>query len=323
LPKDIAAQRAKRDFDYNQEIKKVTFNRAKILAAQSSRARRSRSVTKSIAGRDRLVYRVKRGDTLGHIAEWYGVRASDIRNWNDISYGEYIRPGQELAVWVAQERVASLKDFDLLSFSQKENMRNGDFADYSQGSSLKGQGTVVSPSQNWTQHEVTEGESLDRIARKYGVTVADLKNWNRLMGTRIHPGQVLDVFSQPEVRTNVIPTPTRNKKASKQIAAATPTGQTHKVKRGETLYQIAKQYSVQPRILMAFNNLRSSKLRIGQVLRIPKSAHADNYIYHTVRKGDTLTKISERYGVSIKQIQSSNNLADGLKVGDRVAIPKQ
>ena len=323
LPKDIAAQRAKKQFDYNQEIRKITFDRSRLLAAERASKRRSKRVTKSVAGKAKLVYTVKRGDTLGQIAEWYGVRASDIRNWNDIAYGEYIRPGQELAIWVARERVPTLKDFDFLSLSQKQNMRNGDFVDYSQGSNLKGNGIVVSPSQNWTQHEVTRGESLDRIARQYGVTIADLKNWNHLKGTKIHPGQILDIYAEPDVRTKLIPTPARKKKTSKGVTATSPSGLTHKVKRGETLYQIARKYSIQPKILMAYNNLRSSRIRAGQILRIPQSTHADNYIYHTVRKGDTLTKISKKYGVSIEQIQSSNDLADGLKVGERVAIPMQ
>ncbi len=323
LPKDVAAQRSKKQFDYNKEIKRINFDRAKLLAAQASKGRRSKKASRAPVGKEKLVYRVKRGDTLGHVAEWYGVRASDIRNWNDISYGEYIRPGQELAIWVPQARAASLKDFDLLSFSEKEHMRNGDFADYSQGSNSKGQGTVVTPSQNWSQHEVAEGESLDRIARRYGVSVADLKNWNRLQGTRIHPGQMLDIFGQPDARTKIIAAPVARKKSQKSVTPVTPTGLTHKVLKGETIYEIAREYSVQPRILMAYNNLRKSKLRVGQILRIPGGTHADNFIYHTVKRGDTLTKISKQYGVPIERIQNSNNFADGLKVGDRVAIPAQ
>jgi membrane-bound lytic murein transglycosylase D len=323
LPKDIAAQRSKKQFDYNQEIRRISFNRSRMLAAQTAKGKRSKKVARTPAGREKLVYRVKRGDTLGQIAEWYGVRASDIRNWNDISYGEYIRPGQTLGIWVPQAKVASLKDFDLLSFSQKEKMRNGDLTDYSQGNSSNGPGVVVSPSQNWTQHEVERGESLDRIARNYGVTIADLKNWNRLKGTRIQPGQVLDIFGLPDARTKLIATPALKKRGPKAVSANTPAGLAHKVKKGETLYEIARKYSVQPRILMAYNNLRGTKLRVGQVLRIPRGTHADNYIYHTVKKGDTLTKISKRYGIPIERIQSSNNLADGLKVGDRVAIPSQ
>lgn len=323
LPKDVAAQRSKVQFDYNKEIRRINFDRAKILAAQSSKGRRTRKAKSSVTGREKLVYRVKRGDTLGHIAEWYRVRASDIRNWNDIAYGEYIRPGQELAIWVPQEKVASFKDLDLLSLTQKENMRGGDFADYSRSTNTIGQGVVVTPSQNWSQHEVVEGESLDRIARHYGVSIADLKNWNRLKGTRIHPGQVLDIYAQPDVRSKIIFTPTPKKQSSKTATESTPAGLTHKVKRGETIYQIAREYSVQPKILMAYNNLRRARLRVGQVLRIPKGTHADNFIYHTVRRGDTLSGISKRYGVPIDRIQSSNNLAEGLKVGDRVAIPMQ
>jgi len=318
LPKEIASQRAKKQFDYDREIKRVSFDRAKMLAAQSHHSRGS---ARRPVGKEKLVYRVKRGDTLGQIAEWYGVRASDIRNWNDIAYGEFIRPGQVLAIWVAQERVASLKDFDLLSFSEKENMRNGDFADYSQNGNSKGQGIVVSPSQNWTQHEVVQGESLDKIAHEYGVTVEDLKNWNQLRGTRIQVGQILDIFSLPDSRVRIIPTPVTRKKTRRSVTPAANSGITHKVKKGETLYEIARRYSVQPRILMAYNNLRSTRLHIGQILRIPRGSHADNFIYHTVRKGDTLTKLSQRYGVSVERIKNSNDLADGLKVGDQLAIP--
>jgi membrane-bound lytic murein transglycosylase D len=174
LPREVATQRSKKEFDYNREIRRVSFDRSKFLAAQAAKGKRSKKMAKNIAGRQKLTYRVKRGDTLGQIAEWYSVRASDIRNWNDIAYGEYIRPGQELAIWVPQQKAASLKDVDLLGFSEKQNLRNGDLLDYAQGSQTLSQGAVVSPSESWTQHEVVEGESLDRIARTYGVTVSDL-----------------------------------------------------------------------------------------------------------------------------------------------------
>lgn len=47
-----------------------------------------------------VVYRVKRGDTLGHIAENYGTRANHLRRWNNLNYGQYIFPGQKLIIWV-------------------------------------------------------------------------------------------------------------------------------------------------------------------------------------------------------------------------------
>lgn len=54
------------------------------------------------AGHIKVVYTVRRGDTLGHIAEDYGTRAGKIRRWNNLSYGQYIYPGQKLVLWVKQ-----------------------------------------------------------------------------------------------------------------------------------------------------------------------------------------------------------------------------
>lgn len=53
-------------------------------------------------GHVKLVYTVRRNDTLGHIAENYGTRASRIRKWNGLNYGDLIHPGQKLVLWVKQ-----------------------------------------------------------------------------------------------------------------------------------------------------------------------------------------------------------------------------
>ncbi len=52
------------------------------------------------AGHYKVVYTVKKGDTLGHIAEDYNTRASRIRRWNGLKYGQHIFPGQKLTLWV-------------------------------------------------------------------------------------------------------------------------------------------------------------------------------------------------------------------------------
>ena len=52
------------------------------------------------AGHFKVVYSVKKGDTLGHIAENYKTRASMIRKWNNLAYGQHIFPGQKLVLWV-------------------------------------------------------------------------------------------------------------------------------------------------------------------------------------------------------------------------------
>ena len=49
---------------------------------------------------NKIIYKVRRGDTLGHIAEDYRTRASKIRQWNGMKYGQHIFPGQKLTLWV-------------------------------------------------------------------------------------------------------------------------------------------------------------------------------------------------------------------------------
>ena len=63
----------------------------------------------------RLTYTVKSGDNLGFISEWYNVRVSDIRYWNNI-YRNTIRAGQRLAIYVPRNKLAKYQDINRLYF---------------------------------------------------------------------------------------------------------------------------------------------------------------------------------------------------------------
>ncbi|MBT4149061.1 MAG: LysM peptidoglycan-binding domain-containing protein [Candidatus Marinimicrobia bacterium] len=56
----------------------------------------------AMPGYNKLTYKVRKGDTLGHIAEDYGTKASTIRKWNSLKYGQHIFPGQKLTLWIKQ-----------------------------------------------------------------------------------------------------------------------------------------------------------------------------------------------------------------------------
>ncbi|SVC21090.1 uncharacterized protein METZ01_LOCUS273944, partial [marine metagenome] len=61
------------------------------------------SIPKSaMSGYNKLTYKVRKGDTLGHIAQDYSTRASTIRKWNGLKYGQHIYPGQKLTLWIKQ-----------------------------------------------------------------------------------------------------------------------------------------------------------------------------------------------------------------------------
>ncbi|WP_060983121.1 N-acetylmuramoyl-L-alanine amidase [Vibrio splendidus] len=103
----------------------------------------------------------------------------------------------------------------------------------------------------------------------------------------------------------------------------------HKVSRGESLSVIASKYGTSTQALMKFNNLKSSSLAIGQVLKIPGSASSSSSssavrtktITHTVKSGEYLGKIASRYKVSVADIKRENRLkSETVRVGQKLRI---
>ncbi len=117
------------------------------------------------------------------------------------------------------------------------------------------------PSSAPLYHKVKRGESLNKIANQYHVEVQDLKVWNNLKRRAIVPGQRL------KIRNNTPMSAGRSAIAKKKV----PSYITYKVKRGDTLSEIAQKYrgaSIQS--IKAINNLKGSSLHPGTVLKISK-----------------------------------------------------
>lgn len=179
----------------------------------------------------------------------------------------------------------------------------------------------IKKAQERTIHVVRSGENLGLIAKRYHVYVSQLRAWNGMRGSTIYPGQRLVVY--PSARYNPVSVPS-SATASK---SAVPGG-THIVKSGENLGLIAKKYGCSVAQLKSWNNLRKSTIHPGQKLVVSKNATAKidpnkEYIYHTVRSGDTLWDIAKMYdGVTVNQIKSLNNISNArrLKPGDKIRI---
>jgi len=270
LPRDIAERKV--PYDYSPEIRGMNFGSIKSYAARDkvnkAKLRHAKREVKKPKGKTKLVYRVKRGDTIGHIAEWYGVRASDIRNWNDISYGSYIHAGQSIAIWVPASKSKLLKKVNSMDFSEKQAMIKGDLAEAERAE--EGKTRKVSLSSEWIQHEVKSGQTLEVIAKTYEVTINELKQWNNLRSSKILAGQILEIYDKPEERVKIIAAPAAGQTSSpyktSSIGIFSPT---HKVKAGESIYTISKLYGVDMQTLKKYNNLKSDKILIGKLLKIP------------------------------------------------------
>ena len=167
-------------------------------------------------------------------------------------------------------------------------------------------------------HIVKSGESLGSIAKKYRISVNQLKTWNNLKSTTIYPGQKLIVYSSGA--------PMAQAGNSNPVTRSTEQT-THVVKSGENLSIIAKKYKCTVTDLKNWNNLKSTNLSIGQKLKVyppaeGSSSSSGGSITHTVKAGDNLWDISRKYGVSVEQIRKLNGLSSNavLKIGQKLVI---
>ena len=150
-------------------------------------------------------------------------------------------------------------------------------------------------------YKISKGDTLYSIAQKYGVTVNDIINYNQLANTLLSVNQQL-----------LIP-------VNQTIEAGKEPHINYFVKRGDTLYNIAKRYNVTSKELMDYNNLSSSLLNIGDEILIPQSKQLVNYF---VKTNDTLDSIAERFNTTVEEIMKTNSLnTTDIKIGQLLIIP--
>lgn len=142
-------------------------------------------------------------------------------------------------------------------------------------------------SSNRTTHKVKSGESLGLLANRFGVGISDLKKWNNLRNDIIYIGQSLIVYASARE-----PQPVSITTSEQQIEKTVTTVElkegeyiSYKVKSGDTLYSIAKQFpGISPDNLMAWNGI-GTKIQPGQKIKILKTEISD---YDPKRYPDTL-----------------------------------
>ena len=173
----------------------------------------------------------------------------------------------------------------------------------------------------FVEHFVARGETMGGIARKYRVSSHLLQEANpRVHPRRLRIGQRLVVptggaISSSMARRMSDPTP----------AAGTNTSGYHRIKRGDTLSEIADEYGVTQRELRAWNKLDAKgTVRVGQKLRVaPSGEKGGSARTHVVRWGDTLSGLAKRYGVSVAELRRANGLTQRstLRAGESLRIP--
>lgn len=145
---------------------------------------------------------------------------------------------------------------------------------------------------------VKKGDSLWSIARKYNLSVNELKALNNLSSNALSVGQRLIV----------------GKESSNDYV----------VSAGDTLWAIARKFNVSVDDIKALNNLSSNNLSIGMVLKIPLYSNKQNEEtnVYVVKSGDSLWSIARMFNSTVDEIKSLNGLKSNvLRIGQRLVVP--
>lgn len=200
-------------------------------------------------------YTVKSGDSLWSISKKFGITVDELKSANNLS-SNLLSVGQNLII------------------PGKEAQATGD------------------------EYVVKKGDTLYSIARKYNTSVDNLKSINNITTDSLAIGQIIKLPSTSSTASD-----------------------TYIVKKGDSLYSIARTYNTSVDKLKEINNLTSNALAIGQVLKLSSSNASENVVY-TVKKGDSLYSIAREYGTTVDAIKKLNNITSNtLSIGQKLLLP--
>lgn len=172
-------------------------------------------------------------------------------------------------------------------------------------------------------HTVKRGETLGAIARTYDTTVRELMEQNPGLTAKIQIGQQISVPSN-RIESTVSPSVAQPAVAASTSGSSNQARKVHVVRRGDTLGRIASQNRVTVAQIQSWNNMRGTRINVGQRLVVSSPAAAvastqnsastdtsipsSNVIRYEVKKNDSLAKIARLHDVSVDSIKRVNNL---------------
>lgn len=231
--------------------------------------------------------------------EWEDYAEAVVKSLANYTNVPYYKEGESQEIYTVKKgdslwKIANKYNTTVEKLKSANNLKTNTL---SVGQKLVIPSISVSPEVSDT-YIVQKGDSLWSIANKFNMTVSELKNLNNLTNNLLSIGQVLKIKDS-----------SNNGKI------------TYTVQKGDSLWVIANKYGITTEELKSYNNLKSNLLSIGQVLKIPQGKTSTENIY-TVKKGDSLWTIANRYNTTVEKIKVLNNLTSNLlSIGQHLKIP--
>ena len=250
---------------------------------------------------------VRRGESLGLISNKYGVAVSDLKRWNNlrsnsINYGAKLK-----IVSTIKEKVSAPKEVPAVIEKEEETAIAS-----VQVTNPEAEGEIkIDEASVYT---VQKGDNLSSIARKFNISVAELKELNNLEDANVKLDTKLKVLKSNEVAA------VKNEIDKKDFL-------TYTVVKGDNLGNIAKKHNVSVASLQEWNELKDNNVQIGKKILVLSNKNqvvttSERTAHYLVQKGDSLFKIAKKYpGITVSDIKKWNGI-DGneLKPGMKLKI---
>lgn len=241
--------------NYDSQIKTIPTRLAQKITPKV------KAVKEVETAKDIQFYKVRKGDNLGAIADKYNVNISDLKKWNNlksnaVAFGKTLKIKSEIDA--APKAVKEVKVTPAVEKNTEEAIASAEEKD--------------KVSIQTVEYTVASGDNLGSIAKKFGTTIADLKELNNLTSNNIGLGKTLVVS---KIVTEIAEPETRAVAANnidsfkKKPASAKSISQDYYVKKGDSLYSISKKYpGVTISDIKKWNDIKDEDIKPGMKLKI-------------------------------------------------------
>lgn len=321
------------------KIAVFTSNEDKIYAyADYESNRREKPFQSMLASRDSIgssskikYHKVRRGDSLGEISDKYGVSMSDLKKWNRLRSNK-APLGRSLKIYTNENTAVAT-----ISKSTAKDSASSTVA--STTNKIFKEEKVVSYKDVVKYYRVKSGDNLGEISDKYGVSVAEIKKWNKLKSNNIALGANLKIVKNERVVTTVRKEVKADKIETAVVANDNKTqdnpqaSDLYEVQKGDNLFSIAKKFNVSIEDLKKWNNLEDLNVQLGSKLALANKEETvaaeapkteTKIVEHKVKKGEYLATIAKKYNVTVAEIKEWNSLEDNnVKLGETLIVSKK
>lgn len=275
-------------------------------------------------------YTVQSGDSVWKISNDHGITMAQLIEWNNIK-NNFVYPGQQLIV------------------SNGGSSNTGANTGNTSGSNSSNSSS--SNTASGTKYTVKAGDSVWSVSNKYGITMAQLIQWNNIQNNFIYPGQQLTVSnsgSTNSASSNTGSSANTNNSSSANTGSSSSQG-TYTVKAGESVWSVANKNGITMNQLIEWNNIKNNFIYPGQQLIVKggnsvntntgsttsaakpntpntsatTSTSSSGNTMYTVKAGESAWSVANKHHITMDQLIEWNNIKNNfIYPGQQVIVKK-